>query len=435
MQKFAQIYIFILIYANFFVFLCSIMKKIYLLSLIVAVWTTASAFAVNPADNTTPKKTTPSSTKHIYTVVIDAGHGGKDVGALGRSAREKDLNLSVSLKTGQLIQSQHPEIQVVYTRTTDVFLPLQRRADIVNANNADLFICIHTNSAENKSVYGAETFVLGTEKMSQNLDVAMRENAVMKLEADYQTTYQGFDPNSVDSYIMFELLQNQYMDASLRFATQVQNRFVNNAHRTDRGVRQAAFWVLLKSACPSVLVEMGFISNPTEETYLASDAGQAEIAASIAAAFSDFYKPSTTPKPVAEPKQEQKTPDSGKKSKENHSSATATPAQSANTTPAQPATATPAQSANTTPAQPDRNGNGNATYKPTFAVQICAVKEEIPVGDERLKGLTDYGYIVLNGLYKYYTAASTDKTAVYQSLPEVRKLFPDAFVITLHAQQ
>ncbi len=467
MQKFAQIYIFILIYANFFVFLCSIMKKIYLLSLIVAVWTTASAFAVNPAGNTTPKKATPSSTKHIYTVVIDAGHGGKDVGALGRSAREKDLNLSVSLKTGQLIQSQHPEIQVVYTRTTDVFLPLQRRADIVNANNADLFICIHTNSAENKSVYGAETFVLGTEKMSQNLDVAMRENAVMKLEADYQTTYQGFDPNSVDSYIMFELLQNQYMDASLRFATQVQNRFVNNAHRTDRGVRQAAFWVLLKSACPSVLVEMGFISNPAEEAYLASDAGQAEIAASIAAAFSDFYKPSTTPKPVAEPKQEQKTPDSGKKSKENHSSATATPAQpatatpaqpatatpaqpatatpaqpatatpaqSANTTPAQPATATPARSANTTPAQPDRNGNGNATYKPTFAVQICAVKEEIPVGDERLKGLTDYGYIVMNGFYKYYTAASTDKAAVYQSLPEVRKLFPDAFVITLHAQQ
>ena len=363
------------------------MKKISLLSLIIAVLTAAPMGAAN-----TP-------TRHIYTVVIDAGHGGKDVGALGRTAREKDLNLSVALRTGQLIQSQHPEIQVVYTRTTDVFLPLQRRADIVNANNADLFICVHTNSAENRSVYGAETFVLGTEKMSQNLDVAMRENAVMKLEADYQTAYQGFDPNSVDSYIMFELLQNQYMDASLKFATLVQNRFVHNANRTDRGVRQAAFWVLLKSACPSVLVEMGFISNPTEETYLVSENGQKEIASAIASAFTDFYKPSTTP---AQP--------------------------AASITPAQPA-------AGTTTAQPDRNSDGDAAYKPTFAVQICAVREEIPVGDERLKGLTDYGYIVMNGLYKYYTAASTDKAAVYQSLVEVRKLFPDAFVITLHAHK
>ena len=351
------------------------------------------------------------SINHIYTVVIDAGHGGKDVGAVGRNAREKDLNLAVALKTGQLIQAQHPDIQVVYTRTTDVFLPLQRRADIVNANNADLFICVHTNSAENHSVYGAETFVLGTEKMSKNLDVAMRENAVMKLEADYQTTYQGFDPNSVDSYIMFELMQNQYMDASLRFATFVQNRFVNTAHRSDRGVRQAAFWVLLKSACPSVLVEMGFVSNTTEETYLASTAGQTEIATAIAEAFNDYYKPSIPATPVAP---------------------TATPEVPATEKPkAKPVDTTAPAQGDTPVAKPKQE----AVYKPTYAIQICAVRSEIPVGDERLKGLTDYGYIVLNGYYKYYTAASNDRAAVNQALPEVRELFPDAFIITLHAPE
>lgn len=225
-----------------------------------------------------------------FTVVIDAGHGGHDAGAIGKKGvQEKDLNLEVSKRLAAKIEQDYPDVKVVMTRTTDVFLPLQLRADIVNSNHADLFICIHTNSAENKNACGAETFILGTDRMDDNLDVAMRENAVMKMEED-QTVYQGFDPNSVESYILFELMQNQYMDKSLQFAELVQKQFVGTLQRADRGVRQAAFWVLLKSACPSVLVEMGFISNAEEEKWLASDAGKTEIVNGIFSAFEKYYK-------------------------------------------------------------------------------------------------------------------------------------------------
>lgn len=225
-----------------------------------------------------------------FTVVIDAGHGGHDAGAVGlkMGIQEKDLNLDVAQRLATKITQELPEVKVVMTRTTDVFLPLQSRADIVNSNHADLFICIHTNSAENRKACGAETFILGTDRLDDNLDVAMRENAVMKLEED-QTVYQGFDPNSVESYILFELMQNQYIDNSLLFAELVQKQFVGTLQRADRGVRQAAFWVLLKSACPSVLVEMGFISNTEEEKWLASDNGKTEIVNGIYNAFKTYY--------------------------------------------------------------------------------------------------------------------------------------------------
>lgn len=225
-----------------------------------------------------------------FTVVIDAGHGGDDLGAVGqKGVREKDLNLTVSKQLAAKITQKYPEVKVVLTRDTDVFLPLQKRADIANKNHADLFISIHTNAAENRKAQGAETFILGTERMEDNLDVAMRENAVMKLEQD-QTVYQGFDPKSIESYIIFELMQNQYMDNSLLFAELVQNQFVGSLNRANRGVRQAAFWVLLKSACPSVLVEMGFISNTEEEAWLASQEGQNGIVNGIFDAFEKYYK-------------------------------------------------------------------------------------------------------------------------------------------------
>ena len=226
-----------------------------------------------------------------FTVVIDAGHGGNDAGAIGlvKGTQEKHLNLSVAKQLAAKIRATYPEVKVVLTRETDVFLPLQQRADIVNKNHADLFISIHTNAAENRKACGAETFILGTDRMEDNLDVAMRENAVMKLEAD-QTVYQGFDPNSIESYIIFELMQNQYMDRSLEFAELVQNQFVGTLQRANRGVRQAAFWVLLKSACPSVLVEMGFVSNAEEEKWLASEEGKQGIVNGIFNAFENYYK-------------------------------------------------------------------------------------------------------------------------------------------------
>ena len=227
-----------------------------------------------------------------FTVVIDAGHGGQDVGAVGlkMGIQEKDLNLAVAKRLAEKIRANYPDVNVILTRDKDVFLTLQNRADIVNKckDSKKLFISIHTNAADNRNACGAETFILGTERMEDNLDVAMRENSVMKLEKDL-TVYQGFD-NSIESYIMFELMQHDYMDSSLAFAEKIQNEFVNTLKRANRGVRQAAFWVLLKSACPGVLVEMGFISNADEEQWLASDAGQKGIVNGIYTAFVTYYK-------------------------------------------------------------------------------------------------------------------------------------------------
>ena len=223
-----------------------------------------------------------------FTVVIDAGHGGRDPGAMGQIAQEKNINLGVALKLGQKIAANFKDVNVLYTRKTDVFLTLQERANFVNQNSADLFICIHTNAAENRDVAGAETFTLGLDKLASNLDVAMRENSVMLLEEDYKTTYQGFDPNSVESYIMFEFMQDQYIDRSLSFASSVQEQFTQQYHRKDRGVRQAAFWVLHKSACPSVLIELGFITNKAEEQFLHSAKGQQTMADAIYDAFVEY---------------------------------------------------------------------------------------------------------------------------------------------------
>lgn len=227
-----------------------------------------------------------------FTVVIDAGHGGHDAGAVGLTMgiQEKDLNLDVAKQLAERIRAKYPEVAVVLTRESDVFLTLQNRANIVNKckDSKKLFISIHTNAADNRNACGAETFILGTERMDDNLDVAMRENSVMKLEKDL-TVYQGFD-NSIESYIMFELMQHDYMDSSLAFAETIQNEFVNTLKRANRGVRQAAFWVLLKSACPGVLIEMGFISNADEEKWLSSDAGKKGIVNGIFAAFEKYYK-------------------------------------------------------------------------------------------------------------------------------------------------
>ncbi len=223
-----------------------------------------------------------------FTIVIDAGHGGHDPGAIGKITREKDINLAVALQLGELIATNYNNVKVVFTRTSDKYLTLQERAAIVNTNHADLFISIHTNAAKSTAATGTESFTLGLAKSKGNLDVAMRENAVMLLEDDYKSKYKGFDPTSVDSYIMFEFMQDKYIDRSVSIASDIQNHFKNYAGRSDRGVRQAGFWVLYQSACPSVLVEVGFISNPAEEKYLASGGGQKQIAESIYKAFVGF---------------------------------------------------------------------------------------------------------------------------------------------------
>ena len=319
-----------------------------------------------------------------YTLVLDAGHGGKDPGAVGKFSQEKDLNLNLVLAVGKLINERYPDVNVVYTRSTDVFIPLQKRADIANKNNADLFISIHTNSAEKKEPRGVETFILGTDRMEANLDVAMRENAVIKLEADYNTTYQGFDPNSIDSYIMFELMQNSYMDQSLRFAEQVQQRFVGHLNRADRGVRQAAFWVLLKTACPSILFEMGFISNPEEERYMNEPASIAQMANALVNAFGAYThkqavrKESLAVDTVGLISEESKVQQAPK------------------------------------------------TY---YAVQICASKTPLAANDPKLQN-QPCDTIHAGEWIKYYTAADTDREQVAAKLPALKVLFPDCWIIS-----
>ncbi len=224
----------------------------------------------------------------IKTVVIDAGHGGKDPGAMGRHAKEKDITLAIALKVGYYIKRCCPDVKVIYTRTTDVFIPLYKRAEIANKNKADLFISIHVNSSPNHRVQGASTYVMGLHKDEENLKVAMLENKAILYEKNYRTTYDNFDINSPEAYIIFSLYQNAYLDLSLKFASLVQDQFRERAKRIDRGVHQAGFLVLWRTTMPSVLIEVGYISNPHEERYLMSRYGQDIIASAIYRAFKQY---------------------------------------------------------------------------------------------------------------------------------------------------
>ena len=203
-----------------------------------------------------------------FVVVIDAGHGGHDPGAIGKISKEKNINLKVALKLGNLIKQNCNDVKVVYTRSKDVFIPLDRRAEIANNAKADLFISIHTNAlANNRTAKGASTWTLGLAKSDANLEVAKRENSVILYEDDYKTRYAGFNPNSAESYIIFEFMQDKYMEQSVHLASLVQKQFRHHCKRVDRGVHQAGFLVLKASAMPSILVELGFISTPEEERY------------------------------------------------------------------------------------------------------------------------------------------------------------------------
>lgn len=228
-----------------------------------------------------------------FVVVLDAGHGGKDYGALGVSAREKDINLSVAKLLGQMINENIKDVKVVYTRDDDRFLTLQKRAQIANEANGDLFISIHTNSLDKrnkkrKTIAGASVYTLGLHRTDENLEVAKRENAVIELEEDYSTSYSGFDPNSAESYIIFELNQNKHLEQSVELASAIQQQFITTAGRKNRGVRQAGFLVLAETSMPGVLVELDFICNPNQEKFLASKNGQKKLAKAIFNAFKEY---------------------------------------------------------------------------------------------------------------------------------------------------
>ncbi|MEZ4887860.1 MAG: N-acetylmuramoyl-L-alanine amidase [Chitinophagales bacterium] len=225
----------------------------------------------------------------IKTVVIDAGHGGKDTGCSGAHSREKDIALNIALKLGSYIEQNVPGVKVIYTRKTDVFIELHERAAIANHNQADLFISIHCNAAKNHpNVHGTETYIMGLDKSAENLDVSRRENSVILLENNYEHNYDGFDLNDYESNIIFSLYQNAFLNQSIDFASSIENEFKNQTKRYSRGVKQESFLVLYKTTMPSVLVEAGFLTNSAEETYLKSAEGQTYIASAIYRAFKAY---------------------------------------------------------------------------------------------------------------------------------------------------
>ena len=316
----------------------------------------------------------------IQTVVIDAGHGGKDTGALGKLTTEKALNLAVALKFGSYIKENLPDVKVIYTRSTDKFVELSERAAIANRNNADVFISIHCNSTETaNSAYGAETFVMGESKNEKNLEVAKKENAAILLE-DNTDAYDNFDPNSTEAYILFSLTQSIYQSQSLDLAGKVQNQFGNKVGRHNRGVQQAGFLVLWKTAMPSILVELGFINNAKEEQFLNSEKGQTQMALALYRAFEEYKREFES---------------------ENHSAAQTE-----------------------TEAKPAASGD---TY---FAVQFASRDKKVASTDKAFSGVKEVAVYEYNGAFRYISGRFTSKEAATKRQAELRALgYKDAFVV------
>lgn len=371
-----------------------------------------------------------------FVVVIDAGHGGHDSGAVGKTAKEKNINLSVALKLGKLIESKCNDVKVIYTRKSDVFVNLNRRAEIANEAKADLFISIHTNAlANNHTARGASTWTLGLARSDANLEVAKRENAVILYEDDYQARYAGFDPNSSESYIIFEFMQDQFMSQSVHFASMIQQQFKNNSKRIDSGVHQAGFLVLRATSMPSVLVELGFISTPAEEKYLSSDEGSTSMANSIFNAFLAYKteqqarEASTQNAPLSTVADDEEVrPIADVQPTKTNRGTTPTPTK---TTPTKEATSKATQTkgqTNTTPAKEQTKATTKSNA-PVFKIQFLTASSKLANNDRRLKGLQPVDYYVENGIYKYTYGASTDYNAVRSKLKTVTSKFKDAFII------
>lgn len=344
-----------------------------------------------------------------FIVVIDAGHGGHDAGAVGRISKEKNINLNVALAVGKLIENSDKEIKVIYTREKDVFVTLQKRAQIANKNKANLFISIHTNALpKGRTIQGAETYTLGLHRTQENLEVAKQENSVILIEDDYQTRYAGFNPNSSESYIMFEFMQDKNMEQSVQLATLIQKQFKHTAHRIDRGVRQAGFLVLHATSMPSVLVELGYISTPEEERYLNSQEGIRNLSRSICQAILKY-----------------KSNQTGGGSEIRIAAVPNEPA--TDERPETPNTVSPqtkdAPSETTAPSKKASEG------KPVFKVQILTSSTLLKKGDKKLKGFATVDYYKENGLYKYTYGESTDYNEILRLKKKANTAFKDAFII------
>ena len=324
-----------------------------------------------------------------FIVVIDPGHGGNDPGAIGTRGKEKNINLNVARKLGRLIEDNCNDTKVVYTRKSDIFVPLHRRAEIANNAKANLFISIHTNAVAKKNSYvkGTETYTLGLHRTEENLEVAKKENSVILIEDDYKQRYAGFNPNSSESYIIFEFMQDKNMSQSVNFATLIQQNF-KSYNRIDKGVHQAGFLVLRETSMPSVLIELGYISNPSEETYLLSDKGTTDLANAIYRAFINYKGNSSKIKPTtvtSNTRQEITTPKE-KETKE--------------------------------------------TSKIKFKIQILASDRVLPQNSKQFKGLKPVSWYKENGLIKYTYAENEDYNKILKIKRKiVDPKFKDAFII------
>ncbi|MDR1156490.1 MAG: N-acetylmuramoyl-L-alanine amidase [Bacteroidales bacterium] len=341
-------------------------------------------------------------------VVIDPGHGGRDPGATGAKSKEKDIVLDISLKVGKMIREQFKDVEVIYTRDRDVFIELDKRGDIANKAHAGLFISIHANASKKKTPYGAETFVMGSSKSSENMEVAKRENEVILIEDDYSTRYEGFDPNSPESYIYFSLLQNSYLNQSLGFAAELQEQFKNSAKRYDRGVKQANFLVLWKTTMPSVLVELGFISNLEEERFMNSAAGKEKLATSIFRAFCS-YKAKIENRSSFHPGEHAASIDQPK-------------ADSA------PASTKPQQAAE----QVSDQAQSVASEKIEFCVQIATSSKPMDTGPNNFKKYRGVERIQTSkNFFKYIVGRTADYATVQETAKKVKADFRDAFVVSI----
>ncbi len=379
-----------------------------------------------------------------FVVVIDAGHGGHDAGAVGKTSKEKDINLKVALAVGKLIENSDRDVKVIYTRKKDVFVTLQGRAQIANKNKADLFISIHTNAlAKGRTIQGTETYTLGLHRTQENLEVAKKENAVILIEDDYKTRYAGFNPNSSESYIMFEFMQDKNMKQSVQLATFVQKQFRSTAHRVDRGVRQAGFLVLHATSMPSVLIELGYISTPEEEKYLNSQAGINALSRSICQAVLQYKKAQTgTASSLAmiEPVEsavEIETPDiqpetTTEKAKVDTEKVKAATSRSPVRSQGTSRTATPAPAGSKAKPQTTNTTEKNAesqNSKPVFKVQILTSSTLLKKDDRKLKGFNPVSYYKENGIYKYTYGESTNYNEILRLKNKASTTFKDAFII------
>ena len=349
---------------------------------------------------------------HVSVVVIDPGHGGKDAGAAVGKAMEKDIVLDLALRLGESIQKKYPDIKVIYTRKTDIFIPLHERARIANKNKADLFISIHINGTDNNYAKGTETFVLGDHRSDDNFEVVKKENSVILLEDDYNTTYEGFDPNSSESYIMFANTQSEYFDQSVMFASEIQSQF-RHIGRVDRSVKQAGFLVLRQAAMPSVLIEAGFISHPDERNYLVSTNGKTFLSEAIFKAFESYKRKIENKSSFAV------------KSESNENQAQA-----------------PKKSEIESQRETDSNvvevvSEKSEQKKPDiyFTVQIAASTKKLETVASNFKGLKNVFSIRNGNTYRYYAGKFGSVNDANTHHKSIKAKYPDAFVVAIENNQ